>query len=203
MQYDECKLAELIATRISHDLAGGIGSLSNMLECLEAGENLLEEDKNILDNVAENLKARQQFLRVAFGVATKSLSAEELQELCEKYLSTIGSRTYEIKLNLKNAVSELAKYICLCVMCASEIVIKGADIEVEVNKNNIIVSVISKAKLATAKIAAYKQILKDRLPDEGEASQLVALIYLHKVLGGDVPFKIQDDTENSFVLTIG
>lgn len=202
MQYDDCKLSELIATRISHDLAGGIGSLFNMLECLEAGENLLAEDKNILDNVAESLKARQQFLRVAFGVSTKSISVDELQNLCDKYLATVGSRTYEISLQLKNAVPELAKYICLCVMCASEIVIKGAQIVIDVNKDNMIVKVISDAKLAEGKILAYKNILAGILPDDGEASQSVALIYLRKILGEEVSFNIQND-ENSFVLTIG
>lgn len=203
MQYDDCKLAELIATRISHDLAGGIGSLSNMLECLEAEENLLKEDKNILDNVAESLKARQQFLRVAFGVSTKSISVEELQNLCEKYLLTIGSHAHKINLSLKHAVPELAKYICLCVMCAAEIVIKDAEIEIEVNKNNIIVKVSSSSKLATAKITSYNKILAADLPDDGEASQLVALIYLRKTLGTEIPFKIQNESENSFILTIG
>lgn len=203
MQYNDCKLAELIATRISHDLAGGIGSLSNMLECLESGENLLAEDKNILDNIAESLKARQQFLRIAFGVSTKSVSVAELQELCEKYLATIGSHAHKINLSLKNVVSELAKYICLCLMCAAEIVIKGANIEIEVNKNNIIVKVNSEAKLATAKITSYKQILSGDFPDDGEASQLVALIYLRKILGSEVPFALQTETENALIITIG
>ena len=203
MPYDDCKLAELIATRISHDLAGGIGSLSNMLECLETGETLQEEDKNILDNVAESLKARQQFLRTAFGVSTKSIGIDDLRELCEKYLATVGSRAHNINLSLKNAIPELAKYICLCLMSAAEIVIKSADIEIDVNKKNIIVRVVSDSKLSTAKITAYERILSDDLPDDGEASQLVALIYLRKILGTDVPFKLQQENENSFVLTIG
>ena len=99
-------------------------------------------------------------------------------------------------------IVKLAKYICLCVMCASEIVIKGAQIVIDVNKDNMIVKVISDAKLAEGKILAYKNILAGILPDDGEASQSVALIYLRKILGEEVSFNIQND-ENSFVLTIG
>lgn len=203
MEYTDYKLAELVATRISHDLAGGIGSLSNMLDCLETGENLQEEDKNILDNVAESLKARQQFLRIAFGVSTKSLNIDDLSEICKKYLVTVGSHSHKISLSLKNAAPELAKYICLCVMIAAEIVIKNADIEITVNKSNITIKVGSEAKLATPKTAAYEQILAGKTLDDGESSQLVALIYLRKILGDEVPFKMQIPDENSFSLTIG
>lgn len=203
MEYTACKLAELISTRISHDLAGGIGSLGNMLDCLDAGETLETEDKNILDNVAESLSARQKFLRVAFGVETKSISAEDLEAICTKYLATVGSRAYKINLHLSNTAPELAKYICLCTMCAAEVIIKNAETGISVTKNNIMINVVSDAKLSATKINAYKQILAGQPLDDGEASQLVHLIYLRELLGKDVPIKLETKDENSLSLVIG
>ena len=202
MEYDECKLTELVATRISHDLAGGIGSLGNMLDCMDVGENLDAEDKNILDNVAQSLSARQKFLRIAFGVETKSMSADDLRDICEKYLTTVGSRTYKITLKLKNIIPDLAKYICLCLMIGTEIVIKNASIEIEVNKKNIAIKVCSDSDLSATKINSYRQILEGKILDDGEASQLVHLIYLRKILGKDVPIKLDvvNVKESGFVI---
>ena len=56
MSYDSCRLAELISTRISHDLAGGIGSLDNLIDCLEEGAPVDAEDKKILDKNTQDLK---------------------------------------------------------------------------------------------------------------------------------------------------
>jgi len=203
MEYSKSKLAELISTRISHDLAGGIGSLGNMLDCLESGENLEAEDKNILDNVAQSLSARQKFLRIVFGVETKSLSNDDLREICEKYLATVGSRAYKINLDLKNIVSDLAKYICLCVMIAAEIVIKNADIEIDVNKKNIAININSDSDLSATKIKAYQQILNGEILEDGLASQLVPLIYLREVLGANVPIKLNVPDEKNVSFIIG
>lgn len=203
MGYDKCKLIELVATRISHDLAGGIGSLGNMLDCMDVGENLDAEDKNILDNVAQSLSARQKFLRIAFGVETKSMSADDLRDICEKYLATVGSRTYKISLIIKNIIPELAKYICLCLMIASEIVIKNAEIEIEVNKKNIAIKVNSDSDLSVTKIHSYNMILEGRQLDDGEASQLVHLIYLREILGENVPIVLNVPNEKQINLVIG
>lgn len=203
MEYDKNKLAELIATRISHDLAGGIGSLGNMLDCIESGEVFEAEDKNILENVAQSLSARQKFLRVAFGVETKSLSNDELRDVCEKYLATAGSRAYKINLNLKNVVADLAKYICLCTMTAVEIVIKNANIEIEVNKNNITINISSDSELSATKIKAYQQILNGEILEDGVASQLIALIYLRELLGQNVPIKLNTLNEKNVNFVIG
>lgn len=204
MSYNSCKIAELIATRISHDLAGGIGSFDNMLECLEAGEIFEEEDKKILEKTAKDLRARQQFLRIAFGVSTKSLSVEEIKKLCDEYTMTVGSHNYKTNLVLKNAVPELAKYICLCVMIANELVIKNADVEIEVNKNNIIIKINSDSKLSETKINSYQQIINnDKIDDDGHASQIVQLIYLRELLGSDVPFNFQIISEQSVNFIIG
>ena len=76
MSYETSKLAELISTRISHDLAGGIGSVGNLIDCLETGEPLEAEDKKILDKTAKDLRSRQKFLRIAFGIGAKEFSSQ-------------------------------------------------------------------------------------------------------------------------------
>ena len=203
MPYDSCKLAELISTRISHDLAGGIGSLDNLIDCLEENVPVDAEDKKILDKTAKDLRARQKFLRIAFGIGTKALSTDDLKSLCLEYLQTIGASSRNISLSFKNIASELAKYICLCVMTAVEVAIKNTAVEIDVNKNNIIIKIASENKLSEAKLASYQQILEGKVLDDGDASQLIALIYLRELLGADVPMKLNVSAENNAELIIG
>ena len=203
MSYSSCKIAELISTRMSHDLAGGIGSLYNLIDCLEVGEPLDAEDKNILDKTAKDLRARQKFLRIAFGVSTKSFSAEEIEKLCSDYLVSVGSQSRNISLNLKNTVPELAKYLCLCVLTAVEVAIKDAIIEIDVNKDNILINIAAESKLSEDKINAYKHILAEQDIEETEALQVVQLIYLREILGKDVPISINTTDEKSAIFVIG
>ncbi len=203
MSYNSYKLAELISTRISHDLAGGIGSLDNLIDCLEEGEPLEAEDKKILDKTAKDLRARQKFLRVAFGIGAKEFSTQEFNGLCQDYIITTGSQSRNISLTIKNIMPDLAKYMCLCVLIAVEITIKDANIIIDVNKNNISIKIDSTAQLAIAKIEAYKQILNNEILDDRDALQLIQLIYLREILGNDVPISLNTKEQNFAEIIIG
>ena len=196
------ELAEMISTRISHDLIGNIGALSSALELMKENNDELDEGTRSIINTATNtLKARQTFFRIAFGLDTKNIETEELKNICQDYLSTFGSRAYPLSLELLGISSSLAKFVCLSVMIGAEVCIRGGNIKVSVNQNNMTISVKSEYNLSAPKIEVYKNILQDIRPQDN-ISQDVQLIYLRELLGQDVAMKI-NATDNSLELIIG
>ena len=72
-------ISELICTRISHDLIGNIGAVSNAVELLEEGDmDFLDDIKSILKVSSTVLSARQKFFRMAFGLHNANLENMEL-----------------------------------------------------------------------------------------------------------------------------
>ncbi len=196
------ELAEMISTRISHDLIGNIGALSSALELMKENNDELDEGTRSIINTATNtLKARQTFFRIAFGLDTKNIETEELKNICQDYLSTFGSRAYPLSLELLGISSSLAKFVCLSVMIGAEVCIRGGNIKVSVNQNNMTIGVKSEYNLSAPKIEVYKNILQDIRPQDN-ISQYVQLIYLRELLGQDVAMKI-NATDNSLELIIG
>ncbi len=196
------ELAEMISTRISHDLIGNIGALSSALELMKENNDELDEGtRNIINTATNTLKARQTFFRIAFGLDTKNIETEELKNICQDYLSTFGSRAYPLSLELLGISSSLAKFVCLSVMIGAEVCIRGGNIKISVNQNNMTIGVKSEYNLSAPKIEVYKNILQDIRPQDN-ISQYVQLIYLRELLGQDVAMKI-NATDNSLELIIG
>ena len=202
MKFTSTELADLVCTRLSHDLIGNIGALSGALELLEDSNNVLDDDtKNILTTATNTLKARQKFFRIAFGADTKKMELYELYTICQEYLNSIGSRNFPITFKAQNISAELGKIFCLCIMLAAEIVIKGGQINITVNPKNMCIDLQSDYKLSSPKIDIYQAILQDVKPQDN-ISQYIALIYLRELLGHDIPMHI-DANENHFQLIIG
>lgn len=198
----DIELAELICTRISHDLIGTMGAISGALELIEADNNILDDvTSDILHTGIHTLKARQKFFRVAFGLETKQISTEEINIICNDYLETIGNKNNKIVLKLNKITPEIGKIICISVMIAAEIFIKGGEITIDFNTDNMTINAYSDYKLSETKIQSYKDIIAKNKGIEN-ASQYVQLIYLQKILGNSVPLTIKND-ENSFKLTAG
>ena len=180
------ELAEMISTRISHDLIGNIGALASALELLKENNGVLDDDTlGIIKTASQTLKARQTFFRIAFGLDTKNLEITELKAICENYLSTVGSRMYPLTMEFSGISSELAKFLCLCIMIGAEVCVRGGHISVTVNKNNMTVDINSEYDLSSSKIAVYKNILQGIRPQDN-ISQYAQLIYLRELLGSEV-----------------
>lgn len=196
------ELAEMISTRISHDLIGNIGALSSALELLRENNNELDEGSlDILNTASTTLKARQTFFRIAFGLDTKSIDAQELDKICQDYLASVGSRAYPLTLELNGASPDLAKFFCLCVMIGAEVCVRGGNIAISVSKKNMIIDVTSDYPLSASKIGIYQDILQNILPSDN-VSQYVQLIYLRELLGNDVAMHLSSE-ENHMQLIIG
>lgn len=194
------ELAEIISTRISHDLIGNIGALSGALELMKESGNQLDDDtRGIITTATNTLKIRQTFFRIAFGLDTKNITTAELQKICEDYLSTVGSRLYPMTLKLNGISAELTKVFCLCVMIGAEICIRGGHIDISVNKSNLTISVTSEYDLSSSKISVYQNILQNIRPQDN-ISQYVQLIYLREILGHDVAMKMTTSAKSATLI---
>lgn len=202
MMYLPTEIAELVCTRMSHDLIGNIGALSNGMELLDnEDEPIDQETKAILNTAINTLKYRQKFFRLAFGIASYQYKEEEIYGICRDYVSTLGSKNYPLSIRLQNALPEMAKYFCLCIMIGAEVCVRGGMIEVSSNKSNLTIKVASEYELSAPKIEEYQQIIYGKKLQEN-ASQYAHIIYLQSLLGKNIPINIQS-TDKSMTMIIG
>ena len=201
MNIKPTQLAELVCTRISHDLIGNIGALSNMFEMLpEMNGKLESEDYKLMETAVQTLSARQQFFRLTFGCDTNAIEASKLHKICQDYLHTVGNRSFPLDFECNNMSPQIAKVLCLCLMIGAEVCLRGGHIRVDVSRQ-IKVDVCSESPLASAKIKTYEDILSGKEPQENVA-QFVQLIYLRSLLDTEVPMKI-NSSEKTMTLIIG
>ena len=201
MTYTNTELTEIISTRTCHDLIGNIGTLKNVMEFIGEDGTVDSETRTLLETAATLLNARQKFFRVAFGITTQAQNVEELKELCENYIATIGTRGHPIALDFQGVSSQLSKLVCLCVMVASDVFIKSGKISLNINKQNITLHAETDFKFRESEIATYQSIIQGQKPTDN-ISQYAQLIYLRELLGEDVPMKLSA-SENEMTLVIG
>ncbi|WP_085125940.1 histidine phosphotransferase family protein [Tistlia consotensis] len=93
---DDLRLAELLASRLCHDLVGPISAISNGMELLEEGmSDLDEEARRLVGDSAGQAAGALQFFRIAFGFgASPTDEPGQLRGLLETFLAhrkaTIG-----------------------------------------------------------------------------------------------------------------
>lgn len=82
-------LAELLTSRLCHDLIAPIGAINTGLELFQETppDHITESDEilNLILNSAQTASARVSFYRVAFGNGGGKISLGNLRELTEKY----------------------------------------------------------------------------------------------------------------------
>jgi len=76
---DDLKLANLLCTRLCHDIVGPVGAVNNGLELLEEMAAGVPADiLEMLRHSAESTTRRLRFFRAAFGLPTSATTAETL-----------------------------------------------------------------------------------------------------------------------------
>jgi histidine phosphotransferase ChpT len=85
------RLAELLTSRLCHDLITPIGAINTGLELFQetASQAVNEEDEimQLILNSAQTASARVSFYRVAFGNGGGHISLENAKELIDKYFA--------------------------------------------------------------------------------------------------------------------
>ena len=173
-------ISELICTRISHDLIGNIGAVSNAVELLEEGDmDFLDDIKSILKTSSSVLSARLKFFRMAFGLANANLEdIEQVQEVTKAYLNTVGGKNSPT-ISFKLSDTQYSKAIMLIVMAISDLLVKGGKIEVWEQGEKVCIAVEEEARLATEKLAQSLSVLKGECQDF--SAQDAPILYLLEV----------------------
>ncbi len=154
-------LSEVIATRLSHDLIGNIGAVSNAVELLNEGdEQDLDDVKNILNFSSNVLSKRLKFFRLCFGLSNASVkSLDELKSISEDYLSTIGNPNFVISLELDISTPKIFKFVMPSIMMMADVIIKDGNIVVKETETALNIKVSSNANLNTSKLKSIEDIL--------------------------------------------
>jgi histidine phosphotransferase ChpT len=89
IEYFPLRLADLVTSRICHDLITPIGAINTGLELLSdtTDIHLTESDEilNLILQSAQTASARVSFFRVAFGSSGRNVSLGEVRQLIENY----------------------------------------------------------------------------------------------------------------------
>ncbi len=175
-------ISELVCTRLSHDLIGNIGAVSNAVELMDDDPGCVADVKPILEISSFVLSARLKFFRLAFGLDNTALkTTEEIQEIAQNYIKTIGSHTAPIELSFNIKTPELYKVILLCIMALGDVFIRGGQLAIVEETSGLSVKALSASPLSSSKLKALQDVLDGNIPEENPA-QSAPLIYLKKIL---------------------
>lgn len=189
-------ISEVIATRLSHDLIGNIGAVSNAVELLNEGDESDKEDiTNILNFSSSVLSRRLKFFRLCFGLSTATVkTVEELEQITADYLLTLGNPNSPIELLMKVQTPKIHKLIMPSVMMMADTIVKGGKIVVNQNDKGVHVEAISDAPLNAKKLQNIELVLKGKEAEENP-STYAPLYYLMQYLEeSDVPIKLNNHT---------
>ena len=135
------EIAELVCTRISHDLAGGIGTVSNALELWEDDPEDVLSIKPLLESSAQILAARMKFFRMAFGLKNAApKKTDDLNVVIEDYLATIGNAKMPITMESNVQNVSYYKIMMLSIMALADVFVRGGKIKAVENVDNYLSS---------------------------------------------------------------
>lgn len=175
-------ISELICTRLSHDIIGNIGAVSNAVELLEEGDmDFMDDIKSILKTSSVVLTARLKFFRMAFGLnnaAANDLSVVETT--IRNYLQTVGSKNYPIELEIKAQSPDIGKILMLESMLAADIMIKGGKIFLVQNGYKLYLKVSGEGRLSAEKMQTLSDVVSGRRLEN--TAQYAPACYLKEIL---------------------
>ena len=178
----ETELAELICTRISHDVIGNVGAVSNAVELLEEGDmDFLDDIRSILKVSSSVLSARLKFFRLAFGLSNANLEDfRQVKSAAENYLKTLGSPNYPLSLELELHSAAFARQALVVIMIAADMLIKGGKIEAREVGGRLAVITHCETPPSAEKIRNIKTVLSGGRPEN--MAQYAPVFYLKSIM---------------------
>lgn len=196
------EITELVCTRISHDLIGNIGSISNALELLEESTDDIDDIKPILAIGSEILIARLKFFRLAFGL--KNAAPKNFDEMCEiaqNYLKTFGGPNDKQEIVWKIDNVSLYKVVYLGLMALSDVLIKGGRFEVLEANDGLKIKVTSEYNLSKEKLKNIQKAVEGKISEDNPAL-LAPVVYLNSLLEEVGVHIILEATDKEAVLNL-
>ncbi len=134
MSDSDVNLAELIGSRICHDLISPIGAITNGLELLEMVGAVQGPEMELIAGSVGSAGARIRFFRVAFGSASdQPLGRAEVSELLRD-VERVGR--VRISWNLSEAVPRnQVKLAFLALLCCESAMPFGGEVEIATQGN--------------------------------------------------------------------
>lgn len=154
-------VCELICTRLSHDIVGNIGAVSNAVELLEEGDmEFIDDIKSILGVSSKNLASRLKFFRMAFGLKNANLESKEaVVKTAQDYLLSIGNKDFPITLIYDVKHLENVKNSLLMIMIMGDVLIRGGVINVAEEDNVLVAKIDANVKLSNDKLEKISSVL--------------------------------------------
>lgn len=132
----DMRVAELLASRLCHDLVGPVGAINNGLELLEEDDQEISgEAMELVADSARRAAAALQFYRYAFGMAGARMAGQldEVRALAARHLAN-GTVSLEWSLPepAPEAPADLAKLLLNLVLLGGESLPRGGALSVAV-----------------------------------------------------------------------
>lgn len=198
---NKAPIAELVCTRISHDLIGNIGAVANAVELLEEGDtDFLDEIKEILKVSSSVLSARLKFFRMAFGLDNANLTDMALVEKTTRdYLTTIGNKNFPIRFNMENFSVKYTRIMMLAVMILADVLIKGGEINVSEQNCKLFVNISAVSKISASKTEDILALLSGQ--KEEYLAQYAPVFYLKNLVNkSDMTLCLSEGDSLGFVI---
>lgn len=173
------KLSQIICTRISHDLIGNIGAVSNAVELLEDGDmDFIDDIKSILQVSSEVLSSRLKFFRMAYGLDNANIENPEIiKNASEQYIKSVGNqKDYPVSLDIQlQDAANYGRMAMLGIMVMNDLIIKGGEISI-IDKGQLTIKVTSTHALSNERKSNILTIVRGELPEN--LAQYAPMIYL-------------------------
>lgn len=177
----DIEISELICTRISHDIIGNVGAVSNAVELLEEGDlDFIDDIKSILKTSSFVLSARMRFFRMVFGLSSANLDNLELVEkTLREYIKTIGNSNniIDIKISLENET--FSKVAMLSAMIVADTFVRGGYISIKQEGEKLFICSDNNS-LIKDKVFIIKEVINGNITDS--LAQYAPILYLKQVL---------------------
>ena len=133
----DLRVAELLASRLCHDLVGPIGAVNNGMELIEDEEpGMIDEALKLASNSAQQAANTLQYFRLAYGMAGGRVGGD-LSELCDLVTKHLGSDKVSIDWSVQTGAAEapdgLGKLVLNMAALAGECLPKGGALSITVN----------------------------------------------------------------------
>lgn len=128
--------AELVGSRICHDLISPIGAINNGIELLEMSQPPKSPEMDLIAESVTNASARIRFFRIAFGAAGQQMVGrpEIISILKDTYVSSRLSVAWR---PLDGQPRPLVRLAFLAILCLETAMPYGGRIEIAVQEDRI------------------------------------------------------------------
>ena len=179
------QLSQLVCTRISHDIIGNIGAVSNALELFEEGDtDFFEDIRNVLSVSSRVLSSRTKFFRLAFGLDNAAVSDKKIVfDAINNYLASLGNGQNPERFMAENIQSEQNRQVMLTAMMFADVMPKGGEIKACFYDNKLWIAAHADA-YSRDRLEAFEKILGGS-EEYNTNAQYAHIIMLKEILGDE------------------